>query len=434
MGKAGQTDDFDASNGDWRGRLAFIVKTMREMSRQTDAQAMVRAYGARVRQLMPADRRVSLSRRDLASPRFRITRSSTWEGEINPWKEKDRLPLLEGGLFAELIYGDEPRILDDFRIAPGDPAAEFLAGQRSLLAIPLYDQGVALNMVVLMRQEPGAFQPEQLPQTVWMSNLFGRAAHNLVLSEELREAYNTVDREMKLVAEIQRSLLPAQLPPIPTLDLAASYQTASRAGGDYYDFFPLSDGKWGILIADVSGHGTPAAVLMAVTHAIAHTHPGPSLPPGPMLDYVNRHLTARYTAQSETFVTAFYGIYDPAKRELAYARAGHNPPRLKRCANGTLTALDGVDGLPLGISADENYREARQRLQPGDQVVLYTDGITEARNPAGDMFGLRRLDESLACGAFAASELLGAVLDVLARFMAGRPADDDRTLLVARVS
>jgi sigma-B regulation protein RsbU (phosphoserine phosphatase) len=423
-----------AGPGGWRERLALIVDTMREMSRQTDPQAMVRAYGARVRRLLPTDRRISLSRRDLPAPKYRITRSSTWTEEVNPWKEKDRLPILEGGILGELIYGDEPRLLNDFRVAADDPAAEYLAGQRSLLAIPMFDQGTALNMVVLLRQEPGAFDPEEFPQLVWMSNLFGRATHNLVLAEQLQQAYDAVDREMRVVADIQRSLLPARLPHIPTLDLAAFYQTASRAGGDYYDFFPLAHGRWGLLIADVSGHGTPAAVLMAVTHAIAHSHPGPSVPPGQLLAYVNRHLATRYTAQSDTFVTAFYGVYDPARRELTYARAGHNPPRLKRCGDGAPLSLDGVDGLPLGIFADEDYADVTLVLRPGDQVVFYTDGITEARNPAGELFDLRRLDEVLSGCPHEANDLLEAVLRALEQFTAGRPADDDRTLLVARVS
>jgi sigma-B regulation protein RsbU (phosphoserine phosphatase) len=429
-----QPGTFDNQTATWQDRLGLIVETMREMSRQTEPQAMVRAYRARIRQLVPYDRSLSLSRRDLTRPHFRITRSSTWAEEINPWKEADRLPVREGGLLAELIYADEPRLIDDLEIAATDPAAEYLTGQQSLMAIPLYDRGVALNMVVLMRQEPAAFDREQFPQMVWMSNLFGRATNTLVLAEEVQQAYNAVDREMKVVADIQRSLLPAQLPRIPTMDLAASYQTAHRAGGDYYDFFPLPDGKWGILIADVSGHGTPAAVLMAVTHAIAHTHPGPPVPPGQMLDYVNRHLATRYTAQSDTFVTAFYGIYDPARRELVYACAGHNPPRLKRCGDGTVASLDGVDGLPLGVTADESYTERSQPLRPGDQVVFYTDGVTDARNPAGEMFGLPRLDAVLAGCPKVASELLDAVLGALDQFTAGRRADDDRTLLVARIA
>jgi sigma-B regulation protein RsbU (phosphoserine phosphatase) len=419
---------------DWRQRLALIVTTMREMSLQTDPQAMVRAYGTRMQQLRPSDRRISLSRRGLAHPHYRITRYNLWKEEVNPWKEPDRLPVLNGGLLAELIYGDEPRVIDDLRVAAHDPAAELLAGQRSLLAIPLFDQGVALNMVVLTRAAPAAYQPEQLPETVWVSNLFGRATHNLVLSEQLKEAYDLVDQEMKVIADIQRSLLPARLPHIPTMDLAAHYQTSRRAGGDYYDFFPLAEDKWGIIIADVSGHGTPAAVLMAITHSIAHSYPGPGYPPGRMLNYINHHLVNHYTTQSEAFVTAFYGIYDPRARTLDYASAGHNPPRLKRCADGTLASLDGGRGLPLGITEGESYREARHVLQPGDQIVFYTDGITEAHNPAGEMFGLARLDEALAECPVGARAVLTQVLGAVERFTAGRPADDDRTVVVAKIT
>src|SRR6266478_8181155 len=124
----------DTSDGDWQERLAFIVETMRDMSRQTDPQAMVRAYATRMRQVMPTDRTVSLSRRDLEPPSYRITRSSLWKEEINPWRDKDRLPVLSGGLLGELIYGDEPRIIDDIQIVSDDPAAEYFAGMRSLIA------------------------------------------------------------------------------------------------------------------------------------------------------------------------------------------------------------------------------------------------------------------------------------------------------------
>jgi phosphoserine phosphatase RsbU/P len=425
---------FDEVAHDWEERLALIVDTMKEMSRQTDPQEMSRAYGKRMRSLRPTDRMVSLSRRGLDAPWYRVTRCSFWKEEINPWKEKDRLPLLRGGLFAELIHDDEPRLFDDLQVEEDDPAAEYLDGMRSVLAIPMYDQGVALNMILLMRQEANAFRRDDFPEIVWMSNLFGRATHNLVLSEQLKAAYEAVDYEMKVVADIQRSLLPSKMPDIPTMSVAAHYQTSHRAGGDYYDFFPLAGGKWGILIADVSGHGTPAAVLMAVTHSLAHTYPGPPTPPGRLLEHVNYHLTALYTAQSDTFVTAFYGIYDPADRSLTYASAGHNPPRLKRCVDGTLALLDGVAGLPLGISPVQTYRERTCRLVPGDQVVFYTDGITEADNGRGEMFGLARLDKVLENCAVGASDLLNSVLAAVAEFTGGRPAHDDRTLLVAKIS
>lgn len=423
-----------APTGGWCERMGYIVETMREMSRQTDPQAMVRAYGKRIRQLFPADRQVSLSRRDLQAPYFRITRSNLWKDEVNPWRDKDRLPVLKGGLLAELLYGDEPRVIDNLAVPPDDPAAIYFEGQRSLVAIPLYDHGAALNMVVLMRTVPDGFRREQFPEWVWLSNLFGRATHNLVLSEELHHAYHAMDQEMKVIADIQRSLLPAELPRLPTLDLAAHYQTSRRAGGDYYDFFPLEDGRLGIWIADVSGHGSPAAVLMAITHSIAHLDARAWATPGRMLEHVNQHLCARYTQSAGTFVTAFYGIFDPAERRLHYACAGHNPPRLKHCDDGSLTSLDSVQRLPLGIAPDEEYHESAYGLRPGDQLVLYTDGITDATSPTGEMFGLDRLDKVLAECPHTAQDLLEAVLLEIDRFTAGRPAEDDRTLIVARVS
>src|SRR5262245_56285136 len=110
--------------GDWQERLAFIDRMMRDISREDDPQTMVRSYGSRVRKLMPAGRWLSLSRRGLEPPRYRITRSSTWSEEVDPWKEKGRLPLLQGGLLGELLYGDEPRLIDDIApmLAGDDPA------------------------------------------------------------------------------------------------------------------------------------------------------------------------------------------------------------------------------------------------------------------------------------------------------------------------
>jgi sigma-B regulation protein RsbU (phosphoserine phosphatase) len=422
----------DHTGSTWQERLDIIVDMMREMSSQTDPQEMVRTYGAKARTILPSDGRISMSRRGLTAPRYRITRSTTWNQPVDPWKDNDRLPILEGGLLARLIYGDLPQIINNLEPDPDDPAAEYLAGQRSLLAIPLYDQGVALNMVLLLKKEAGGFSGDKFPEMVWLSNLFGRATSNLVLSNELKQAYQALDKELKVVGEIQRSLLPAELPRIPTMDLAAYYQPSARAGGDYYDFFPLPEGKWGIFIADVSGHGTPAAVLMAVTHCIAHTHPGPPLQPAHVLEYLNYHLAAHYT-NNGNFVTGFYGIYDPETRRLTYASAGHNPPRIKRCQDGSLLALDRVRGLPLGIRENGAYEEAVQQLQTGDQIIFYTDGITEALNPDGELFGTERLDQVLENCSLQASALLDSTLRAVEDFAGGRPLHDDRTLIVARI-
>lgn len=420
--------------GHWEERLAEIVATMREISLQTDPQGMVRVYRERMKRVLHVDRILALSRRGLEEPRVRLTRSSTWEHEIDPWKEPERLPVLNGGLLASLIYGDEPRLFDDFEIDPDDPAAPYLQGMRSLMATPHYDRGEGMNMVVMLRKEPGAFLREEFPEWVWLSNLFGRATHSLVLNDQVRQAYSVVERELKIVADLQRTLLPKKLPKIPTLDLAAHYQTSTWAGGDYYDIFALPDDRWGLLIADVSGHGTPAAVMMAVTHSIAHTYPGPPERPADLLNFLNHHLASRYTVDFEAFVTAFYGIYDPSTRALTYASAGHNPPRLKRCEDGTVLSLDGVGNLPLGISSEMTYDQTTQLLRPGDQIVFYTDGITEATSPEGSLFGLERLDEVLHDCQLTADSMIRAVLDAVERFTEGSPPTDDRTMLVAKVS
>jgi len=422
--------------GSWQERLASIVDAMREMSLQTEPGEMVRAYGARVGALIPAARRISLSRRGLKSPRYRITRSSTWTETIDPWKEKDRLPLLEGGLLGDLIYGDEARLIDDIAplLGPDDPAFDYLAGCRSLMAMPHYEQGETMNMVVLLQEEPAAFDPEKFPEWVWVSSLFGRATHNLVLRNELKQAYEIVERELKVVADIQRSLLPQVLPAIPNVELAAYYRTSRWAGGDYYDFFPLPDGRWGILIADVSGHGTPAAVMMAITHSLAHNLPGPSDPPAAMLGYLNRQLSRHYTVANEVFVTAFYGIYDPMQRTLIFSSAGHNPPRLKRCGDGSVHTLEEVGGPPLGLFDDLDYDETALKLRPGDILAFYTDGITEATDAGGVQFGVNRLDEVLRRCGLDAKAIVAGVIEAVDRYTDDQPPDDDRTLLVAKVS
>jgi phosphoserine phosphatase RsbU/P len=422
--------------GDWQERLAFIVEAMRDMSEHSEPQEMVRSYGSRVRKLMPAARWLSLSRRGLESPQYRITRSSTWTEVVDPWKDKDKLPLLEGGFLGDLVYGDEPRLIEDITpfLAADDPAIDYLAGMRSLMAVPHYDQGKSINMVIMLEREAAAFDPEVFPEWVWVSSLFGRATHNLVLSGELKRAYEIVERELKVVADIQRSLLPQVLPKIPGVELAAYYRTSQWAGGDYYDFFPLPDGRWGILVADVSGHGTPAAVMMAITHSLAHSLPGPADPPAALLGHVNRQLSQHYTASNEVFVTAFYGVLDPSARTLTYSSAGHNPPRIKSCRGGSVRSLEEVGGPPLGLFDELDYEQTTLVLNPGDILAFYTDGITEAMDAGSAQFGVDRLDEILRRCGLDAQEIITAVVDAVDQFTGGQPPEDDRTLLVAKIS
>lgn len=428
-------DSAPAAPQTWQERLARIMETMRELSTQTDPQAMVHQYYERMRQVHPlVDRRMAISRRGLKYPQFRVTRFSEWAEDINPWKEPERLPLLSGGLLAELIYGNEPRIINDLVVAPDDPAFEYLSGMRSLQAIPLIEQGEALNMSFHFRRDTDGFSLEHLPEAVWLANLFGRATTSLVLAEQVKTAYEEIDRELKVVAHIQHSLLPRWLPSIPSLKLATHYQTARRAGGDYYDFFSLPDGEWGLFIADVSGHGTPAAVVMAVMHSIVHAYSGFPSPPSRMLSYLNDRLCEHYIEDSGRFVTAFFGIFNPETHELMFSSAGHNPPRWRSSEHNEVRSLDAAQCFPLGLMPSTEYVDATVQLHPGDLLVLYTDGIVEASNAEGELFGVHRLDALLSGSPSEPQEFVTLLRSAVQSHEAGTLPTDDQTAVVARVN
>jgi sigma-B regulation protein RsbU (phosphoserine phosphatase) len=412
--------------------LEVVLDTVKTLSCTTDPREMVTIFTERLGSVIPRDHSVSITRRGLDAPRYRIARCSRWEDTPDPWDDLDRLLELEGGILGQLIFENEPVIVRVVKIGKDDPAYDILHDISSMLAIPNYDGGEALNMMILLGHEVNSFDPSTLPELVWTSNIFGRAVHNLRVGEELKRAYETIDAEVKVVSDLQCSLLPKALPDVPTLDLSVHYQTARQAGGDYYDFFPLSDGRLGILIADVSGHGPAAAVLMAITHSLFHTSTVPLDSPAETLRRANQQLFENYTSESRTFVTAFYGVYDPSSRNLTYCRAGHDPPRV--CGGDSFSVLDAGLGIPLGISDDAQYSEAKLTLNPGAKLVLYTDGITEAHGPGGELFGTGRLDTVL-CGAPpVASELVEAILTAVADFTENTPAHDDRTLVVASIS
>jgi phosphoserine phosphatase RsbU/P len=423
------------SPNDWRADLKFIVEFMRELSRQDDPQVAAKLYGERIRQgrLFPVDAYLALSRRELTYPNYYVTRSSSWTEDIDPWREKHRLPMLKGGMLADLLYSDEPAIIEDLsvRVPADDPAAQYVRGMNFALAIPQYDDGISQNMGLVMTRDSAGIERDRIPGMIMQANLWGRAVLSSVLRRELKEAYDALDHEFKAVGDIQRSLLPRQLPAIEGLDLAVHYETSQRAGGDYYDFFPLTAQRWGIFIADVAGHGVPAAVRMAITHAVAHTRPDPDVGPCEILRYLNSTLERYYIGKTGTFVTAFYAIYDPNQRKLTYASAGHPAPRLAR--DGSVVPLDGRAGLPLGIEPDSDYPEHQLLLRRGDRLLLYTDGIYEAFNEARELYGTERLDVAIAKSHGDAQSLLDAVLADVTAHCNGAPAADDRTLLAIRV-
>ena len=443
----------------WQEELAIIDRTMKAISGVTDPEELVGIYWDGIGELYPARDYLAVSRRGVEPPYYIVTRSSRFEEDINPWTQRERLPKLTGGVVGEIAYANAPVVIEDLpeRLTPDDPAWFFLQGFQSLVAIPQYDGGEGLNVLMALFPPGVELDHSIIPTLHWQSGLFGRGTQNLVLRNQLAAALKTLDRELEIVGQIQRSLLPRELPDIAGFELASYYDTSARAGGDYYDFFPLPGGRWGAFIADVSGHGTPAAVLMAVTHALAHAQPGAHAPPAELLRYLNELLSRWYT-RNGAFVTAFYAVLDPARRTMTYARAGHNPPRLVR--GGRAMSLDEVGELPLGLVDDRpDYAEASVTLHAGDLLLLYTDGITEAPappqprppsssdrqdgtmeppKPAGrELFGVKRLDDALvACCAnptVSAAICIERVRHAVDEFTAGAPPTDDRTLLAIRV-
>jgi sigma-B regulation protein RsbU (phosphoserine phosphatase) len=435
----------------WQEELEIIDRTMRAVSGITDPEELVSVYWENIGELLPITDYVAISRRGVEPPYYLITRSSRFTEDLNPWTQRDRLPRMSGGILGEIAYANRPIIIEDLpvRLTNDDPAHFYLEGAQTLIASPNYDNGEGLNVTAILLPPGHDFDYDRLPFLHWHGSLFGRGTQNLVLRNQLAAALANLDREIKTVGQIQRSLLPETLPTIAGFEIATHYQTSARAGGDYYDFFPIpadphsairdpqSSHPWGLFIADVSGHGTPAAVLMAITHAIAHAHPGTHTPPASLLSTLNDRLARAYT-RNGTFVTAFYAVLDPAARTLTYASAGHNPPRLVRRRENRILPLNENAALPLGILPDQPHTQNTLPLEPGDLLLLYTDGITEARGPAtpaGDrpLFGTDRLDQLLlTCHAPSAHDCIQQIRTLVAEFTQNAPPTDDQTLVAIR--
>jgi sigma-B regulation protein RsbU (phosphoserine phosphatase) len=248
-----------------------------------------------------------------------------------------------------------------------------------------------------------------------------------------KKAIQTFRRHGRIMGKIQRSLLPSPLPAIPTLELAATNRPARIVGGDYFDFAEAPDGRWFTFLADVSGHGPSAAILVAAIHGIIHTKLKDASSPARFLRDLNGYLSASYTRKDLGFATAFLALYDPRERSLTYASAGHVPARLVSSARHRVELLKKGAGYPLGILDSNDLEDTVQRLDSGDRLVLCTDGITEALSPDGTLFGSQRLDQALAHAPWEPQALITALLSLVDAFSGGSPPRDDQTLVVATV-
>jgi len=238
-----------------------------------------------------------------------------------------------------------------------------------------------------------------------------------------------LETEVQLARQIQQTFIPEHLPQPPGWELAARWKTARQVGGDFYDVIQLPDGKLGLFIADVADKGMPAALFMALTRTLVRAAVIETPSPAEALRRVNDLLIP--DTRQGMFVTGVYGVLEHATGEFTYANAGHNPPLWIR-ADGTLEKLTRT-GIALGVVESGLMSQRTIRLAPGESLFLYTDGLTEAFSPEGELFGEERLLESIqAARADAAEALLDAVEARVNAFMGPLPPSDDLTMLVIR--
>jgi len=250
-----------------------------------------------------------------------------------------------------------------------------------------------------------------------------------VLNKELREK-RKIEEELRIAREVQLSLLPAEAPKLEALDLHGINVPSYKIGGDYFDFIPIVDGHLGIAVADVAGKGIPASLIMASFRAFLRAEIRNNYAIRTILAKVNRVL--KETLRDDQFVSAFYGVLDLARRRFTYSNAGHHPAILFRRDGKRKYLKSG--GLVLGIFDGVTYNEHFVDLIPGDLLLLYTDGLVEAENPGGDMYGRARLEQFVAANAQLDSRALcDAIYADMSRFARATHPADDTTIVIAKI-
>lgn len=264
-----------------------------------------------------------------------------------------------------------------------------------------------------------------------LKELLARVRALLRHEREHHENENKMARELEMAAKVQAGLLPRVQPPIPGLDYAGLCRPARGVSGDYYDFLPLGEGRLGLLVADVSGKGMPAALLGASLHAAVRANAaqyGDRC--GELLARVNAQLFE--TTSAEGYATVFYGVYDAAARELRYANAGHCAPLLLR--GGECLQLDSLTP-PVGLFAALQPAEARARLEPGDCLAIFSDGALEASADGMEQFGEDRLLRTLrAQHESGAATMCAALIQAVTEYAGAAQQPDDITVVALRLN
>jgi phosphoserine phosphatase RsbU/P len=335
-------------------------------------------------------------------------------GPIPPDEAREALQELSGPRpVAELSEGSLRRRLEEARL---------------VLAVPLCaGSGVVGILAIGERASRTAFSEEDGDFAQALARQAQAALENARLNR-LRVEKQRQDHELQIARQIQRTLLPPRCPEIAGFELAADSRSCFEVGGDSYDWIPLPGQRLALVVADVSGKGTPASLLMASVHAYLQALAGTAAP-AEVVERLNRFLFA--STQPSRFVTVFYAELDPTSRRLDYVNAGHVPPcRVRR--DGTVTRLS-EGGPAVGLLEPARYEAGQVRLEPGDVVAMVTDGVTEANSPDEREFGDERVCESLRAhgGESAAGILEGVVRDV-ASWAGAAGFSDDLTAMILK--
>jgi serine phosphatase RsbU (regulator of sigma subunit) len=304
---------------------------------------------------------------------------------------------------------------------------------RSILAVPLQTEERVIGLVYL--DSPffvHEFKNEDLGLLTIMANIAAIRIEHARLAQ-IEQAEKIRAKELEHAALIQRSILPGQFPAFPhrtEFTLHAAMVPATEVGGDFFDFFLLDDEHLAFVIGDVSGKGVPAALFMAVSRTLLRATAQHQKSPGECLTQVNATLLEQNV--SSMFVTLFYGVLDLGSGRLAFANAGHNPSYMFS-VNGALRTLTEKSGPMLGLFAGYQYRTLTEQMEPGESILLYTDGVTEALSKIGEFFGDERLRKFVVDhSAEAAEELTRSLHAAIQDFSTGMPQNDDITVLALR--
>ena len=318
-----------------------------------------------------------------------------------------------------------------------------ILGLRSILCVPLRVKARLLGVVYVdNRLQTGIFTQADLELLTAIASSAAIAIENARLYQVAVEK-GRLERELQMAREVQASLLPRETPQVDGWEFAVHWQPAREVAGDFYDFIPvelnLAKGSepgpgLGVVIADVSDKGMPAALFMALTRSIVRASVGRAPTPADGIAHANRLICA--DSSQGMFVTLFYALLNPATGEFTYVNAGHNPPLLCRHSRHTepsqLTKLT-LTGMVLGILEDTPYEQRTLRLEPGDLLLLYTDGVTEAVDAHWQGFGMERLRHLVLEHRHApAADVVAALEQAIAEFAGSAAPSDDIAMVVVR--